>query len=75
MTTGCYETSFLLFANAGGGGGGGETINCQMPGPRDSSCNTELPGVCPEVMLAAGFDSHIIIYSRIWSPLLNVDFI
>ena len=40
MTTGYYETSFLLFANARGGR---DTINYQMPGPRDSSCN-KCPG-------------------------------
>ena len=38
---------------------GRDTINCQMPGPRDSSCNR-----CPVFApgdLAAGIDSHITV--------------
>ena len=39
--------------------GGRDTINCQMPTPRDSSC-IKCPGFGGEGgMLAAGIDSHI----------------
>ena len=36
MTTGYYETSFFVVCKCPGGR---DTINCQMPGPRNSSCN------------------------------------
>ena len=37
---------------------GRDTINCQMPGPRDSSWN-KCPGFARGGMLAVGIDSHI----------------
>ena len=36
-----------------------DTMNCQMPGPRNSSCNKCL-GFARGGMLAAGIDKHII---------------
>ena len=56
MTTGCYETSFLLFANSRGPGAL-LTVKCPAPGThRETNA-----GVCPGGMLAVRIDSHIIV--------------
>ena len=55
MTTGCYETSLLLFANARGVGTL-LTTKCPAPGTHRVSNTRTLPG---EGMLAVGIDSHI----------------
>ena len=54
MTTGCYETRVLLFANARRTGTL-LTAKCPGPGTHRASNARGLPGV----MLAAGIDSHI----------------
>ena len=56
MKTRCYETSFFVVCKCPGCR---DTINYQMPAPRDSSCN-KCPGFARGGMLAAGIDSHII---------------
>ena len=55
MTTGCYETSFLLFANDRGTGTI-LTAKCPAPGTHRATNARVLPGG----MLTAGTDSHII---------------
>ena len=55
MTTGCYETSLLLFTNARGA----ETlltVKCPSPGTHRETNARGLPGMG---MLAVGTDSHI----------------
>ena len=54
MTTGCYETSLLLSANARGAGTL-LTVNARSPGP----IVQKMPRVCRGGMLAAGIDSRI----------------
>ena len=54
MTTGCYETSFLLLANARGYGTQ-LTVKCPGPGTHRETNAQGLPGG----MLAVGIDSHI----------------
>ena len=55
MTTGWYETSLLLFANARGAGTV-LTVKCPSPGTHRETNARGLPGG----MLAVGIDSHII---------------
>ena len=51
--------------------GGRDTINCQMPTPRDSSCN-KCPGFAQGGwMLAAGIDSHIILTFRAVNTIMQ----
>ena len=47
--------------------GGRDTINCQMPGPRDSPCIPRGRG-----MLAAGIDSHIMSVISIVSVIISL---
>ena len=54
MTTGCYETSLLVFANARGAGTL-LTVKCPAPGTHRETNARGLPGE----MLAAGIESHI----------------
>ena len=57
MTTGCYEASLLLFANARGDGTL-VTVKCPAPGTH----RKKMPGVCRGGgMLAVGIDSHIML--------------
>ena len=62
MTTGCYETSFLLFANARGAGTR-LTVKCPAPGTHRA---TNARG-----MLAAGIDSHIITIWELYAYFLK----
>ena len=57
MTTGCFETSLLLFVNARGQGHY-KLSNARSP----VLIVKQMLGVCPggEEMLAVGVDSHII---------------
>ena len=55
MTTGCYETSLLLFANARGVGTL-LTVKCAAHGTHRETNARGLPG---GGMLAVGIDSHI----------------
>ena len=57
MTTGCYETSLLLFTNARGAGTL-LTVKCPSPGTHRETNARGLPG---GGMLAVGIDSHITI--------------
>ena len=54
MTTGCYETSLILFANARGVG---TLLTVKCPVSR-THCAKNARGL-PRGMLAAGIDSHI----------------
>ena len=58
MTTGCYETSFLLFANARGA----ETlltVKFPAPGTHRETNARGLPGG----VLAVGIDTHITMFT------------
>ena len=56
MTTGCYDASFLLFANAWGAG----TVFTAKCPPRPGFIVDQIPGICSGGgMLVAGIDSHI----------------
>ena len=59
MTTGCYETRLLLFANARGAGAL-LTVKWPVPGTHRETNAPSLPG--GGGMLAAGIDSHITLY-------------
>ena len=54
MATGCYEKSFLLYANDRGVG---TPLAAKCPAP-GTHCATKAQGLTG-VMLAAGIDSHI----------------
>ena len=68
MATGCYETSFLLFANSRGGRDTISTVKC--PG----LIMHQYPGFARRGgwMLAAGIDSHIVPSVRLSSFELTV---
>ena len=56
MATGCYETTFLLFANPRGAGTQ-STAKCSAPGTHRATDARGLPG---GGMLVVGIDSHIM---------------